>query len=132
MMDKRSSYLFWGFILLVIVVAGWGYRAFFIERDFVVYSTTACNPQTEICFVWCEDDVCEEDYYKKIVKNAKNIPLCYEAVEECEPLACEPEETGCEIISCSSDSVEEGEECTNPLNFMTETENVDRETENSM
>ena len=125
LMDKKSKYLLLVFAALAVAVVFFGYRTFFIERDFIVRNTIPCDPQTEVCFMSCTDDVCEEDYYKKIIKNAKNIPLCNPAVGECEPLVCEPREEDCEIVSCSSESVEEGEICTNPLNFMFETKNTE-------
>ena len=123
-MDKGSRYLLLGLVLLGIAVTVWGYRVFFIEQNFVVKNVTECDPQVEICFMWCEEE-CEEDYYKKIVKNAKNIPDCDSSVEECEPLVCSPEEMGCEVIYCSSDTVEEGEQCTNPLDFEREEEETE-------
>lgn len=124
-MDKKSVYLLWGFVLFAVAVSYWGYRVFFVERNFIVQSITTCDPQAESCFVWCEEGKCEEDYYKKIIKNARNIPVCNGAIEECEPLICEPEETSCEIISCTSESVEEGERCTNPLDFVVGTEGTE-------
>ena len=125
LMDKRSKYLLWSFGLLTLVVALWGYRSIFIERNFAIQSTTSCDPQTEICFMQCTDNACEEDYYKKITKNAKNIPVCNGVAEACAPLACEPGELNCEITPCTSDSVEEGERCTNPYNFMMKMEKTE-------
>ena len=116
-MDKKSKYLIYGLTIIFALSALRGYQVFFIERDFVVESTTESNPQIESCFMFCEAGECEEDYYKKIIKRAHNIPTCNEVLEECEPLACEPGETGCETISCSNEFVEEGERCTNPLDF---------------
>lgn len=124
-MDKRSEYLLWGFGLLTFAVALWGYHSIFIERDFIVQSITVCDPQTEICFMQCTDNACEEEYYKKISKSAKNIPVCNGVMEACAPLACEPGELNCEITLCASDSVEEGERCTNPYNFMMKTEKIE-------
>lgn len=119
-MDVKSKYLFSGFMLLVVVISYWGYRVFFVERNFMVQSTTTCDPQAESCFVWCEDGKCEEDYYKKIMKRAYNIPVCNEALEECEPLVCETDEIGCEIMYCSGDTLQDNEKCTNPRDFQIE------------
>lgn len=91
-----------------------------MERNFIVESTTVCDPAVESCFMWCEVGVCEEDYYKKITKRAYNISMCNEALEECEPLVCEPDEEDCEITYCSGDTVQDQEVCTNPENFQTE------------
>lgn len=119
-MDRKSKYLIWAFVLLVIAAALWGYKAFIIDRNFVINTTTECDPSIESCFMWCEEGECEEDYYKKITKNASNTPVCNDAVEECEPLACGPDEADCEVIQCSVEELEEGEICTNPLDFQIE------------
>lgn len=117
-MDKKSIYLLWAFFLIVIGTAYMGYRTMFVERDFVVHSTTECDPTVEPCFKWCDEEGCEEDYYKKIVKKGYNIPICNEATQECEPLACEEGEPDCEILSCTDATVDEGEICTNPRDFI--------------
>lgn len=119
-MDSKSTYLLWFFALVAVTVVLLGYRTFFVERNFIIQNTTSCDPQTEVCFMWCGDGKCEEDYYKKIIKNAKYIPVCNPVVEECEPLACGPEEEDCKIISCTSNNVKEGEVCTNPSDFLIE------------
>src|SRR3989344_6771220 len=102
-MDKKSAYLIYGLILIFVASAFWGYRVFFVERNFIVGSTTVCAPAVESCFMWCEEGECEEDYYKKITKKAYNIPVCNEALEACEPLVCEPGEEDCEVVYCSGD-----------------------------
>ena len=116
-MDRKSKYLIWGFTLIFVLSVGWGYKNFIVDRNFVINSTTECDPYAESCFVWCEDGVCEEDYYKKIAKKAVTIPVCNPAEEECEPLSCGLGEEGCAITLCSAETVEEGEACTNLLDF---------------
>src|SRR3989344_9040705 len=111
-MDKKSKYLIGGFVLICALSAYFGYRTFFIERNFVVENTTECNPSIEICFIWCEEK-CEENYYKKISKKAYNISLCEDSLE-CKALICEPGEIDCKITYCSEDTVEKNEICTNP------------------
>lgn len=121
-MDRKSAYLIWLLVLFGIGTGAWGYHHYFIERDFVVHTTTECDPAAEACFVWCEEGECEEEYYKKIDKSAQLIPLCDVYTEECEALTCEPGEVGCEITLCSSETVEEGEMCTDPADFQEEEE----------
>lgn len=124
-MDRKSKYLIRGLILIFFVSAYWGYQVFVVQRDFIVNSTATCDPQIESCFVSCDAGRCGTDYYTKITKRAYNIPICNGILEKCEPLVCEPGEIDCEITFCSSESVEEGERCTNPLNFMIGTENTE-------
>ncbi len=117
---KKSEYLVFSFILIFFVSAYWGYRTFFVTRDFVVESITECDPQMESCFVSCNAGVCGTDYYKKITKKAYNIAICKETVEQCEPLTCEPNEADCTIVYCSLDMTQDGEACTNPRDFQKE------------
>lgn len=119
-MDKKSKYIIGIFIIFSLLVAGWGYYTFLIKRDFSIHNTTTCDPELESCFVWCEEGECEEDYYKKIIKNASNIDLCNPALEDCEPLICEPGEENCQILECSEENLEEEEMCTNPIDFQPE------------
>ncbi len=119
-MDKKSKYLIFGLVLVFAVSVYWNYRVFFVERNFVVDSTTICDPKIESCFMWCEGGECETDYYAKITKRAYTIPICNEALEECEPLVCETDETECEITYCSGDTVQDNEVCTNSRDFQIE------------
>ena len=118
-MDKKSKYLIFGLTLISVVSLYWNYRVFFVERDFLVDSTTTCDPAVEICFMWCEEGECEEEYYKKITKRAYNIPVCNAAQEECESLVCEMDEEDCTIVYCAVDTVQDQEVCTNPEDFKT-------------
>jgi len=119
-MDKKSKYLIFGFIGIFAVAAYWDYQVFFIERDFIVNSTTECDPQTESCFVSCDAGECGTDYYAKIIKKASNISVCNGALEECKPLICNSDEKGCKIIFCSEDTIQDNESCTNPKDFQVE------------
>lgn len=111
-MDKKSVYLLCGLILVLTAFVYLSYRVFFIERNFLVESATACDPEIQSCFMYCDAGECKEDYYAKITKKAYNIPVCNEAVEECEPLICEDGELDCKIKYCSLDTAQEGEVCT--------------------
>lgn len=119
-MDKKSIYLICGLILVLTASVYWGYRVFFIERDFIVESITTCDPKTESCFMSCDVGECDTEYYKKITKKAYTIPVCNEAIETCEPLICENGEPDCTIEYCSLDTAQEGEVCTNLADFESE------------
>ena len=117
-MDRKSRLLLTFFLLVVGTVVYFGYQKFFVELNFVLESTIECDPRFESCFVWCEDE-CEENYYKKIAKKAYNVPACSN-IFECEPPICELGEEECEITTCSEETVEVGEICTNPIDFQME------------
>lgn len=119
-MDKKSTYLLSSLALIFIASVYWNYQVFFIQRDFIVDSTTTCDPRAESCFMSCDAGECGTDYYAKITKRAYNIPVCNGAIEECESLICTPNEPDCEIIFCSEKTLQEDEACTSPEDFKTD------------
>ena len=113
-MDKKSKILFWVFgILLAVSVCATFYR-YVIKKDYIIMAHVKCDPQVESCFYTpCEGADCpaQIDYYKIINKKAFNIALCDPNVEGCNPLVCKDGEKDCTIISCSTSTISNGEEC---------------------
>jgi hypothetical protein len=113
-MDKKSKVLFWIFGILLVASIGITFYKYIVKKDYIIMAHVSCDPQTESCFyVPCEGIDCttEIEYYKIINKKAYNIELCDSTVEDCKPLVCNNGEKDCEIISCSVDTISEGEEC---------------------
>lgn len=111
-MDKKSRYLLVIFVVLFLASVGWKYYVFIIERDFIVRTTTPCDPTEEVCFA---DGTEDAGYYKKIEKNAKNITPCNPLENDvCPDLVCEPNEEDCTVLHCSEETLEAEETCTNP------------------
>jgi len=113
-MDKKSKVLFWIFGILLVASIGITFYKYIVKKDYIIMAHISCDPQTESCFyASCEGADCpaQIDYYKIINKKAYNIELCDPAVEDCNPLVCKEGEKDCEIISCSADTLSEGEEC---------------------
>ena len=115
--DRKSKYLIYSFTFIFAVSAYLGYRIFLVERNFVVDSTTVCDPQINRCFVSCDAGKCDTDYYAKITKKAYNIQVCNENTEKCEPLVCSPGEQGCKITYCSESITQDNESCTDTKDF---------------
>ena len=116
-MDKKSKILFWIFGILIVISIGVTFYKYVIKKDYLVFAQIKCDPQTESCFYApCEGTDCpaQIDYYKKIEKKAFNIEVCDPAVEGCNPLVCKDGEKDCTIISCSTSTLSEGEECSVP------------------
>jgi hypothetical protein len=112
------------FFLLIGISIGFTYYKYVIQEDYMVKAQAPCDPYTESCFVAVcdpEEEECtgnvDEDttYYKILYRNAQNIPPCDANSEEgCNAsLTCWDGESECEIVACSPDAVEEGEECSN-------------------
>ena len=119
-MDKKSKILMWVFVVALIISVGATYYRYVVKRDYIIFAHVECDPKVESCFyIPCEEGDIEcvpadIEYYKKINKKAFNIKLCDSENPDCKPLVCQPNEADCEIISCSADNVEEGEECSTP------------------
>ena len=113
-MDKKSKILFWVFGILLIASIGITFYKYIVKKDYIIMTQISCDPQIESCFyVPCEGADCpaEIDYYKIINKKAFNIEICDSEALDCNPLVCQDAEKYCEIISCSSEVLSEGEEC---------------------
>lgn len=123
-MDKKSKIFFIVFALLIAGSVAMTYWRIVVKRDYLVLAQTACDPETEACFVYeCdpETEECtgdpEEDtsYYAKIKKKAFNFPQCEEG--ECPDPVCDEGEEDCEVILCTEETAEEWESCNNPEEY---------------
>jgi hypothetical protein len=96
---------------LLIFSVSYSYYRFIHEKHYLVGYDATCDPITESCYVWCEDDACEEpEYYAVAEKYASTLfAQCGEDITDCEAAAtCAPNEEFCSITYCDPDS---GEEC---------------------
>ncbi|MFZ1655174.1 MAG: hypothetical protein WAT84_05090 [Candidatus Moraniibacteriota bacterium] len=129
-MYKESKAFFLIISLLMLGSVAVSYYRYVVKQDYIVQTEVDCDPYTEACFVYVCDieagDECTgnpvEDtaYYKLIRRNAMNMSLCDPNAEACEVSACPSGEAECEVISCDSATVQEGEECTDPVVFILE------------
>ncbi len=116
-MDRKSKILLTVFLLLLIGTIAVTVYKYGIKKDYLIAGQAPCDIQTEACFYFpCEEgdatcDLAEIEYYKKVEKKAYNITLCDPAVEGCNPLVCTEGENDCTVTYCSSDTLDEGEEC---------------------
>jgi hypothetical protein len=99
---------------LLIFSVGFSYYRFILEKDYLVGYDAACNPETESCYVRCEDDACEEpEYYASAERYASALyDLCGYDISGCEVAStCTPEEKYCSITYCDKET----EECAEVL-----------------
>ncbi len=124
-LSKRNIALLTLFALVVVISVGLSFLRFYVFRDYPIQSQIDCDPTTEVCYVYhCDatveectgDPVADTSYYKMIERNAKYIPLCNPANEECVPLECPDGEEGCLMTLCDA-SAEDGSECSNPEEY---------------
>ncbi len=100
-------------LLIVGSVSATFYRIF-ILKDYQIIAESSCDPVSEECYAYTDEETGEVSYYKKVSKKAANIAIC-EATEEklgCnEELTCLEGEESCSYMYCNPDSLEEGEVC---------------------
>lgn len=88
---------------LLIFSASFSYYRFVIKKDYRVGYDAMCDPSTQSCYVWCEDEECADpEYYVFIEKYASDVyAACGEDVTDC-PSAhqCLPTDTECSIRFC--------------------------------
>lgn len=105
MTEKRKNTIFWTVLILLIIYAiGATYVRVFVKMDYLMMNEVSCDPQTESCFAysieelceWSDDPNCLEEaepwVYKIIYKKAGNIPFCEynpELGESCPEIFCE-------------------------------------------
>lgn len=98
---------------LVLLVAGYRYQQYVIERNFVIHVNAPCDGRQAKCFVSdCspEDDLsCPAGPYKKVDVLSSIAPACLQE-HTCEQFVCAGL-AGCEETFCSEDIVDAGETC---------------------
>ena len=127
-MNKKSQILTIVLALLIVGSVVATYYRIFVRHDYQILMEVSYDPTTESCFVYqcdAETEECtgdpEEDtwYYKLLEKSASMMPVCDAEVEECPEPMCAEGEMNCSITYCD---LEAGEECSNPEEFIEETE----------
>jgi hypothetical protein len=122
-MNWRSHLLLLICIPLLLLAMAATYYRFIIAQDYIVQYEGICDPVSENCFTYCEDEACAEpSYYVKVTKTAMNAyKQCGEDVSDCEIAnQCQFGEKDCTVEYCSTDAVEQDEFCTGPEDGMSE------------
>lgn len=110
-MHLKRYFLLYTLVLLTIFLIAGSYYRFMVAHDYLVYYEGECDPYTEQCFLYCEDEECSEpSYYTEVVRKAYAVmSLCGEDITECESASfCGESEADCEVTYCDS-SIEENE-----------------------
>ncbi len=119
---KLSYNLFWSIIVLCLFAAIVTYYRLVQAQDFPIVSQVACDPEEEKCFVHvCDpaEESCsgqpDEDttYYKILRKSASNFDDC--DPKTCGDPVCQSGEKNCEVIFCSEEDNQSGDECSNVI-----------------
>jgi hypothetical protein len=105
-MLHKEKILIFVVVLLLVLTAGASFYRFAIQKDYVVSYEGDCNPETESCYVDCEDDECTSEYYFTVIERMawEIYELCGPDVSECdEAYECQSNVDYCEITYCDSE-----------------------------
>ena len=126
-MDKKSKNFFLIFFTAVFIVTAISFYKFYLLKDYYLKLETVCDPTKEACFIYecdpAEDSQCPENpdervsYYKLIEKKAYALPNCNPDDPNCPPPACRAGED-CREILCEEATKAEGEQCSNPEDYL--------------
>jgi hypothetical protein len=117
-MDKKSKIVLIGVFIIIFAVIGFKYKQFFLDQDFTFITRVSCSPTTEHCFRTTCDGECDISSniifmdgspYKRVSLPRYNAPQCLEETT-CPNFKCK-ESDKCSITYCSSETLEDGEEC---------------------
>lgn len=111
---------------LVILALGASYVRFMVQYDYLVLYEGECDPYTQICFEYCEDEECNEPVYYTWIERSASVlkKICGDqSILECQTaMSCLPDEQQCSISFCDSTI---DEDCEN-LNEQNKASKTDR------
>lgn len=105
-MSSRHNVFFYLIALFLVLTAAASYYRFIVLSDFMVSYEVDCSPYNSSCFVGCEDDGCESEYYYKLItRQASEIEgLCGQDITDCEAAqSCQATALDCSVSFCSPD-----------------------------
>lgn len=112
-MKRNTKILLVTISLFFFFIVGYRFYGYMVQKDYVLYVNTACDPNTEACFDPNTDASVDETPYKKVEITAKFAPACLGEHSCEEEFTCDSvsEQANCSITYCSEDTLEDGEQC---------------------
>lgn len=105
-----KNIFFYFMIVAVVIVGAIAYYRFVVKWDYIVEYEGICDPATNDCFIYCEDD--DECYYYSIkTKYAPDLySQCGEDITDCESAeVCFPNDRNCSTTYCDIET--DGDDC---------------------
>lgn len=99
----RKHFFSYSLVVLLILAVSASYYRFVVTKDYIVSYEGDCNPYSQNCFEFCEDEECAEPFYYSVIeRNAAEISqLCGNDVTECEEaFFCPDTVSYCTITYC--------------------------------
>ena len=99
------KHLLWLFIIpTIILLSASAYFRFIVQQDYLVLYDVECDPITNSCYIYCEDDDCEYPYYYSLIERyAYEIyESCGDDLSQCESATQCSDDVYCEQFFCDT------------------------------
>ena len=101
------------FSIAILIVIGYRFDQYVLQKNYRVDAHTVCDPKTERCFAAdCSsgsDPECDPTPYKKVQVRAAEAPACL-LENNCDSFSCTT--SSCKTLYCDDSTLEDGEVCT--------------------
>lgn len=99
----KNHFFLYLIVSLTILSVASSYIRFVVQKDYLVSYEGECEPYSQSCFVYCEDEECSEPFYYSIIEREANeiFDLCGTDVTTCdEAYSCQDNVDICSITFC--------------------------------
>lgn len=102
----KKHYFVITIVSLTLLAVGASYMKFVVTHDYIIYDEIECDPYAASCYLYCEDEACEEPFYYAELTRRADI-----YVEYCQNLdyfdcdasyGCIEGELDCQVNFCES------------------------------
>lgn len=124
-MHFKKYFFSYAVLILLIFLLAASYTRFMVQNDYLVAYEGDCDPLTESCYLYCEDEDCSEPFYYTIIERHADeiLTLCGTDVTLCDDAYyCDDSVEYCEIYYCNP--VLDGEDACDSLSEDDYQENV--------
>lgn len=111
-MINKNKILFVLLIFVTCIALFLNFKKYILDKDYILYMHIPCT-ETGECFLVedaLDDEIFNDDPYLKMYRNNQQVEYCVET-GTCDEFVCGIDETDCEIIKCSEETIEEDEIC---------------------
>lgn len=105
----KSHFFFYIITLFLFFLTSASILRFIILQDYIVSYEGECDPETESCFMYCEDENCTDpSYYTIIERHARELrETCGPDVTTCDQAYSCAGDDSCRVIYCNPDNEDE-------------------------
>lgn len=102
----KRHFFFYAVLLLLLISVSASLFRFLVIYDYEVTYEGDCDPYTESCFVYCEDDRCMDPFYYSWITAPANLieEMCGDDVTSCDFAYSCLDSGACSVEYCDTDT----------------------------